>query len=70
MMQARTHEDIMKYCSDYSLVDNEFYFDRLNSYSLLTSPVIISPLDILAHSTPSLTFTELASYMLQMKCAS
>ena len=70
MMQARTHEDIMKYCSDYSLVDNEFYFDRLDSYSLLTSPVIISPLDILAHSTPSLTFTELASYMLQMKCAS
>ena len=28
MMQAQTHEDIMKYCSDYSLVDNEFYFDR------------------------------------------
>jgi len=28
LAQARTHADIMAVCSDYSLVDNEFFFDR------------------------------------------
>ena len=28
LSRARTHEQIMKLCSDYSLVDNEFFFDR------------------------------------------
>ena len=28
LARARTHQQIMKLCSDYSLVDNEFFFDR------------------------------------------
>merc|ERR1719347_816079 len=28
LSKARTHNDILKLCSDYSLVDNEFFFDR------------------------------------------
>lgn len=28
LSKARTHQHIMKLCSDYSLVDNEFFFDR------------------------------------------
>ena len=60
----------MRYCSDYSLVDNEFYFDRLNPSSTNCSIYEYLFLGILAHLTPSLTFTELASFMLQMKCVS
>jgi len=28
LAQARSHEEILAVCSDYSLVDNEFFFDR------------------------------------------
>ena len=28
LARARTHQQILKLCSDYSLVDNEFFFDR------------------------------------------
>ena len=29
LARATTHQQIIKLCSDYSLVDNEFFFDRL-----------------------------------------
>ena len=69
-MKARTNEDILKYCSDYSLVDNEFYFDRSNSSYTKLLDLYKSVSGILGHSTPSLTFTGLASFILQMKCVS
>jgi hypothetical protein len=28
LARASTHEEIVKLCSDYSLVDNEYFFDR------------------------------------------
>ena len=37
LSRARTHQQIMKLCSDYSLVDNEFFFDRLEGQLKLTS---------------------------------
>ena len=36
LARATTHQQIMALCSDYSLVDNEFFFDRCSSLALIT----------------------------------
>ena len=36
LARATTHQQIMALCSDYSLVDNEFFFDRCTLLALST----------------------------------
>ena len=71
LARATTHQQIMALCSDYSLVDNEFFFDRCSSLALITYEclrIMISPPDIPAPSTPSSISTGRANSTLRTRC--
>ena len=72
LARATTHQQIMALCSDYSLVDNEFFFDRclvlqLSTLSSIITIMILSP-DIRVPSTPSSISTGRANSTLRTRC--
>ena len=71
LARATTHQQIMALCSDYSLVDNEFFFDRclvLQQLGTLSCIIMILSPDIRGPSTPFSISTGRANSTLRTRC--
>ena len=70
LARATTHQQIMALCSDYSLVDNEFFFDRwlVQQLGTLSFIIMIFSPDIRVPSTPFSISTGRANSTLRTRC--